>query len=323
MVPLLSIIVPVYNVEKYLAECVDSILTQPFRDFELLLVNDGSTDTSPEICKRYEYIDPRVKVIDKKNGGLSSARNAGLSCAKGKYISFIDSDDYLSGDYYSKAVEELENDLSIDMVWLQYIIAKGEQKEYHSNSSEPLAVESKRELLDLFTSKEAFAWLKVYRSSVFKTTRYPEGRILEDMYILPDLLDNVRKCKVIPISGYYIYRQREGSICHTKHTAKMIDDIAVASSRKISMCASIDRDIYVKMLATYSSAYLNAEVLFPRNDWKNLKAIYSKFDFTMSEAMKANISIGQKVKLGLIKAFGFDGFSGIYKLIYRIRRFNV
>lgn len=219
MTPLLSIVVPVYNVEKYLVECIDSILNQPYKDCEIILVNDGSTDRSLDICLRYEAKDPRIIVVNKRNGGLSSARNCGIEKAKGKYISFIDSDDYLEGDYYSEAIDELEKNQSLDVVWLQYVKeTEGGKRKYYSNPKQALISYSKNTLLNILTSKESFAWLKVYRAVVFSNIRYPEGKILEDMYILPELLDNIRSCKIIPINGYYIYRQREGSICHTKHT---------------------------------------------------------------------------------------------------------
>ena len=120
MNPVLSIIVPIYNVRPYLCECLDSILSQPFCDYELILVDDGSTDGSGAICDDYATKDQRIIVIHKDNGGLSSARNAGLDAIKGKYVSFIDSDDYLLGDYYSDAIRELETNPAIDYVWLLY-----------------------------------------------------------------------------------------------------------------------------------------------------------------------------------------------------------
>lgn len=98
--PLLSIIVPIYKVEEFLEECVESILKQEFKDYELILVDDGSPDNCGKICDNYAELDNRIKVIHKKNGGLSSARNAGKEVAKGKYLSFIDSDDFISDNYY-------------------------------------------------------------------------------------------------------------------------------------------------------------------------------------------------------------------------------
>ena len=117
---LVSVIVPVYNTEKFLHRCIDSILNQNLTDMEVILVDDGSTDSSGEICDEYEKVDSRVKVIHQSNAGLSEARNAGLSIAVGKYIAFVDSDDYLpnKADIYSSAVSALEqNDVDI-MAWL-------------------------------------------------------------------------------------------------------------------------------------------------------------------------------------------------------------
>ena len=116
----LSIIVPVYNVEKYLERCLDSILVQPFKNFELILVNDGSTDNSLSICQRYEVTNNRIVIVDKPNGGLSSARNAGLKVAKGNYVSFIDSDDFISSNFYEANMEFLEKKPDIDMMILPY-----------------------------------------------------------------------------------------------------------------------------------------------------------------------------------------------------------
>ena len=103
--PKISIIVPVYNVEEYIHRCIDSILAQTFTDFELILVNDGSHDQCGKICDEYAENDSRIKVIHKKNGGLSDARNAGLEIAQGEYIGFVDSDDYIEHDMYEKLIE--------------------------------------------------------------------------------------------------------------------------------------------------------------------------------------------------------------------------
>ena len=112
----ISIIVPVYNVESYLSNCIDSILNQTFKDFELILVNDGSTDKSLEICKHYKNMDDRIFIIDKKNGGLSSARNAGLDIIKGEYIGFVDSDDYIHPQMYELLYKQIiENEADISM----------------------------------------------------------------------------------------------------------------------------------------------------------------------------------------------------------------
>ena len=106
--PLISIIVPVYKVEQYLDYCVDSIVKQTYEKLEIILIDDGSPDNSPEICDRWSERDPRIKVIHKKNGGASEARNIGLDIAAGEYIGFVDSDDYIDKDMYRRMIEELQ-----------------------------------------------------------------------------------------------------------------------------------------------------------------------------------------------------------------------
>ena len=109
--PLISIIVPIYNVEKYLSKCIDSIINQTLENIEIILVNDGSTDSCAEIIESYANKDNRIKVIHKKNGGQSSARNMGLDIAKGEYIGFVDSDDYVSLDLYKDVIESFNSDI--------------------------------------------------------------------------------------------------------------------------------------------------------------------------------------------------------------------
>ncbi len=110
--PIISVIVPVYNVEEYIHRCIDSILAQTFKEFELILVDDGSPDQSGKICDEYALIDSRIKVIHKKNGGLSDARNAGLEVAQGEYIGFVDSDDFIESDMYEKLLEACKENSS-------------------------------------------------------------------------------------------------------------------------------------------------------------------------------------------------------------------
>ena len=317
--PQLSIIVPVYNVKEYLPTCLDSILAQPFSDYEILLIDDGSKDGSGEICDNYASKDTRIKVIHKSNGGLSSARNAGLDQCMGNYISFIDSDDYLVGDYYSDAIKLLNQDISIDIVWLQYAkcydngeIVKKCNTGYHILQKDKL-------LLDCFVTKEAFAGIKIYKKEVLKNIRYPIGRILEDLYIVPDLYEKINKCAFIPIDGYYAYRQRAGSICNIKHTPHMIDDIALAYARIIALCKKYDKELYIRTLATYSSGYLNALVLFPKIDHRHLETIYSKFDYEYHDVLRSSVSIPQKIKLIMLKFWGYKGLAHIYKYIYGIK----
>ena len=314
----LSIIVPVYNVQNYLCQCIDSILNQPFQDFELLLIDDGSNDDSGKLCEEYANKDIRIKVYHKSNGGLSSARNLGLEKCKGKYISFVDSDDYLIGDYYTKAID-IFNDNTVDVVWLQYA------KSYDNGSLEKVfnavyKICTKQDcLLSQLVTKEAFAWVKIYRKEVFHNLRYPEGQILEDLYIVPDLYEKINKCVVTPLNGYYVYRQRCGSICNIHHTSRMISDIALAYARIILLCKNYNRKQNIKTLATYSSGYLNALVLFSNDDFEHLKVLYNRFDYTYCEVIKSSLCISQKIKLTMLKLLGYQGMLFFYKYVYKMR----
>lgn len=206
--PKVSIVIPIYNVEKYLRSCIDSIIGQSFQDFELILVNDGSIDSSLEICREYEQRDKRIKVINKKNGGLSSARNAGLSVAKGNYISFIDPDDYINKEYFNILVNEAEenncdvvvcgyktvpNNIEITPSYKLNTVLKGTDFILSSDS-----VHSKNEL--------CFVWRYLYKFELIN-----KNKILfnEKIYIGEDVAFNLEvlvNCKrVIAISDILYY----------------------------------------------------------------------------------------------------------------------
>lgn len=317
----LSIILPVYNVSQYLRQCIDSILNQPFKDFELIIVDDGSTDDSGKICDEYVYKDLRVKVYHKLNGGLSSARNYGISKHRGKYLSFIDSDDFIVGDYYTKAIDILDNDNSIDLVWLQYAkIYDDGRIEESFNVEDCLYVKNKNsKFLNFFCSKEAFAWLKIYRNTIFENIKYPKGQILEDLFIVPDLYAVINCFIVVKINGYYAYRQRSSSICHTKHTPKMLLDIALAYARIIQLYKDNDREGYIKKLATYSSGYLNAITLFPDYDYSSLQIWYRQFKYRWKDIIKVTLPMSQRIKLCALKLLGYEHMKNLYKIIYYLK----
>ena len=183
----ISIIVPVYNVEKYLNRCFDSILNQTFTDFELILVDDGSTDNSGIICYEYKTKDNRIKVIHKENGGLSSARNAGLDIARGKYIGFVDSDDFINKDMYKILFDTIQANNS-DMVICDYYKVNEDDINKFRNlkcNCENIKIKNLNNLEsidNLFLTGEKFiyAWNKLYKRELFNDLRYEKGRIYEN-----------------------------------------------------------------------------------------------------------------------------------------------
>lgn len=216
--PLISVIVPVYKVEKYLDRCIQSILNQTYANLEVILVDDGSPDKSPQICDEYALKDGRLKVIHKENGGLSSARNAGLDVAKGEYIAFVDSDDWIDNQMYSKLMNVIQvQNSDIACCSFSYVYDNEDSLEYcpyelplHEESV--ITVESETYLQDF--SKYAFTFLiitvnKLYRRSVFETIRFAEGKRCEDEIIFHEILINSKRISVIKDSLYFYYQSQQ------------------------------------------------------------------------------------------------------------------
>jgi glycosyltransferase involved in cell wall biosynthesis len=208
---LISIIVPVYNVEDYVEECIKSLIDQTYSNTEIILVNDGSTDRSLEICQKYSS-NKKIKVITQNNKGLSGARNTGIRHATGEYVGFVDSDDFIEPDMYQVLYDVLtENDADIACCGRFIFSGKIIDKRYESKKLMVFDKEEAfRELL-LSGCIDVAAWDKLYKKDLFSNIEYPEGENNEDAAIIYKLFD---KCKTVVHCGksFYYYRQRTGSI---------------------------------------------------------------------------------------------------------------
>lgn len=221
----ISVIVPVYRVEKYLPACIDSILNQTFTDFELILVDDGSPDRCPEICDETAKRDARVRVIHQANQGLSAARNAGIEAARGAWLSFVDSDDFVAPDFLETLHDAaVRAGADCALCGVQLTDEAGEK------IGQPLSmadgVRTGRSILETLCRASEItylvAWNKLYRRDVFQTLRYPVGMQNEDTYLAAELFDTVQT--VICVSKpMYFYRQRADSIMHTAVTTRNLD----------------------------------------------------------------------------------------------------
>lgn len=228
--PLISVIVPVYKVEEYLSRCIDSILAQTYTDFELILVDDGSTDRCGVICDRYAEDDSRVIVIHKENGGVSSARNVGLDIAGGQYIVFVDSDDWVDHKMLEKKMR-LMGIYNADIVEVGYCRVK-EQTEFTDDAEEEIVVLNGIRAAESLYFTDTFycnvmVWGKLYKAELFKNIRFPEGRYCEDLAVIYRLF--VQSNVIVCCSNIaYFYFQSVESIMRGTFASKVYIDKTIA-----------------------------------------------------------------------------------------------
>lgn len=210
---LISIIVAIYNVEPYIERCIDSILVQNYKNLEIILVDDGSTDSCSRICDNYAKIDNRIKVIHQPNLGLSEARNSGIKIAMGKYVAFVDGDDFISPNMYKllhRTVTQTNSDISV---------CRYERNLDNINESSNLREVVFKELsgdyrLDYLFSNEIcgnYAWNKLYKKELFDDICFPKGKHYEDMFIMHKVFLKAKKIVLIENKLYY-YIYRKGQI---------------------------------------------------------------------------------------------------------------
>ena len=249
----ISVVVPVYNVEKYLNQCVDSVLAQTYKNIEVILVDDGATDSSPAICDEYAEKDSRVKVVHKKNGGLSSARNSGIKVATGDYLMFIDSDDYWNADFVLRELidKTLASDADITCFgYREYFDGENTYGKGIDNIALAQCSGEGFDLLEKMFSKGVFissACTKIVKSNLIQPdTLFVEGITSEDIDWTARLLIKARSFSVYP-NSFYVYRQRNNSIVHSikYENLKMLAD-------NIIRCLDYSKDIKdAKLLKLY------------------------------------------------------------------------
>lgn len=214
MDPLISVIVPVYRVEAFLPRCLDSVRNQTYRNLEILLVDDGSPDNCGKICDEYAQIDPRIRVIHKENGGLSSARNAGLDAARGALIGFVDSDDWIAPEMYEKLLSALEK-------WNAQLACCGRYDVREKTGQQKIGLCPKTDeclsgvafagRIFRYDGCDSSACDKLYRRELLENMRYPEGRVCEDMPVIYRIALKAERVALCPEPLYYYYH-RQGSI---------------------------------------------------------------------------------------------------------------
>ena len=296
-----SVIVPVYNVEKYLTECVDSILSQTFTDFELILVDDGSKDGSGALCDEYAQRDSRVKVIHKANGGQSTARNIGLEHAVGEYICFLDSDDFYTTPDFLEQIARTANH-GADMVIFRY------QKYYADGHTDSCGITmsglqgmAKLELLEVLVERDAFfcsCWSKSIRTAVLKenSISFDESLSCEDMDWYYSVLRYTGSICVVD-EAFVNYRQRENSVTSVFKTKTAEDYLRTLRKWRTEFeSLESDREKSV-MLSSLAKLYCNLLISYARNT-KSLKA-YRKQIFSYRDLLAYDLN----PRTGIIRIF--------------------
>ncbi len=256
--PLISIIVPVYNVEQYIEQCVTSLINQTYEEIEIILVDDGSTDKSGRMCDELLKRDKRIKVIHKENGGLSDARNIGIDNSAGRFISFVDSDDFVEETYINCLYDVIMFHDADIAVGAYYITSFREKKMEVNQEIFEKVYTSEEGILDLLYQKNmtSSAWAKMYKRELFREIRFPLNKLHEDVPVVYNVFLKANKIAYIDKKIYY-YFQRKGSIVNSSfrrekldyisHTKQIVEEMKyredkfykAAVSRHISACFQI------------------------------------------------------------------------------------
>lgn len=302
---LISVILPIYNVEKYLRKCVDSLLKQTYKNLEIILVDDGSPDNCPLICDELAKIDSRVKVLHKKNGGLSDARNYGLDHCNGNYVVFVDSDDFVNInmiDYLYKAIKNQNADIAICNFRNVY---ENELINYEIN--EPMKdvklFKDEQIINNLFNDLQLIftvAWNKLYKREIFNNIRYKKGKLHEDEFAIHYILNNCKKVVFVNQELYY-YVQRQGSIMDS-YDLRRLDCIEAYHDRAIFFKNTLFYEKTVRSLLNLITInYYYVQKYYPErsdilqsldNTFKNF--YFKSKEFTIKDRIKYFIFLNSK-----------------------------
>lgn len=325
MQDLISVIVPIYNVEQHLKKCLDSIYNQTYHNLEIILVDDGSPDNCGAICDEYAQKDSRIRVIHKKNGGLSDARNAGLDVMSGDYVAFVDSDDWIEPAMYETLLTNLKlyrADMAFggvaDDVEKDGKITTAKKSNY---GAQPFSESSTDAMKRYFCGSWA-AWDKLYKAELFDGIRYPVGEINEDEAIVLQLLDRCKRvCYTNEVFYHYMKRVGSGSITTAAFSKKKL----IWKDHCAANLAFIQRNY--PQLEQYAAARFRGSLLWSiteiamLNDWSDYREELRRMMQELRERRdlfgKIPFEIPQdKIRYGVLVTFGFR----CYRTLLRIKR---
>ena len=318
MGPRISIVVPVYNVEPYLDRCIQSILNQTYTNLEILLIDDGSTDRSGEICDRYGKLDARIRVIHKDNGGLSDARNAGLDAMTGAYVICIDSDDFVSKFHVENLYRTLVHTGSqIACSQIVKFYDKDPMPEERAFCTDYVDVRKKEAFFEKMLYQDMVdvnATCKIFKSDLFRNVRFQKGKLYEDVITTYRVIDQVDRIGLYSRKEYYYY-QRENSIAQAKFDLRKMD--CIAHGKELEAFIALHYPKLTKAAqCRYFSAVCNILFLIPQGEYEDER------DFLWTEIKKYRRTIlfdtkgRKKARLGAaVSCLGYHGMRWIYKRV--------
>ena len=318
----LSIIVPVYKVRRHLQRCIESILQQTYTDYELILVDDGSPDNCGAICERYAQECDKVKVIHKKNGGLSSARNAGIAAARGEYITFVDSDDAVAEGTYYYNMHILQSNPDIDI--LEYPV----NKYYESPRSEiisftPEKVKGNSNVFKDWIKRKGynhcFAWNKIYRADMFMFIRYPEGEVFEDILVTPQLFEGSENVYYSGYGFYYYYDHPESiSNTHSFKSNFFIYRNFVLLHDKVAKDPELKEqahDLFFRCTDNLIDLLRCRDG--EKQQYRDAIAMLKGKSISLSELYKLNLPIKKMIKYTTLALFGANFHCRLYAFLHK------
>jgi len=314
----ISVIVPCYNVEKELERCVDSILAQDIKSMEIILIDDGATDNTPQICDRLQELYPKVKTIHQANGGLSDARNTGLDNAKGEYVAFVDSDDYLQSNIYKNVLKKMENH-NAD-VGIFNVVRVFKDREEVQDSFNRYCHNSDEILESLFKYKgiNFYAWNKIIKRSILEGIYYEKGTMYEDI-MFSFKMSNRADSAIITDEVGYNYMDNDDSIVNQKFNPKQYDNV----NERMKLYGAVKRinpSLENLALDKLVDGFLSTGFKLASSDYSNLET--KKYIRLLREEIgvyfetiqnNSTIILPKKIALALLKLN-----LPVYKILYKL-----
>lgn len=292
----LSIIIPVYRVEATLERCLESVVGQSFGDFEVIVVDDGSPDICPQLCDEWAMKDSRIHVIHKANGGLSDARNAGLDVAQGEWVTFVDSDDFLSTDTY-REVMPLTADA--DIVEFPLIRFYGSPSQQLVSFKPAVCHDMQDYWLRQHAYEHCYAWNKIYRRSLFDEVRFPVGRVFEDVATLPQLLARAKSVRLTDCGCYYYCANSRGIT-------------STATGRELQMLLNA----HLKVMDKWCDSRYYMHVLNIQLDVSRLLGISPALPCRRVSPLTKGLTPAQRIKALMTDIIGIKGLCKLNKMIH-------